>query len=355
MAGMTSKERFKRMYEHREADRVPIVDQPWAGTLRRWQGEGMPADVDWTDFFDIDKTEAVSCDNSPQYEAKVLEETEDYTIYTTVWGATQKSFKRADSTPEFLDFKVTTPKAWEDAKARMLAGEDRIDIKRVERNYARWISEGRWLTLHLWFGFDVAHSGMVGTETLLYAMYDEPEWVSDVFNTYLDVCLKHYDWLLNKGYVFDCVYWPDDMGYKGTTFFSNDMYRQLLKPVHKRAVDWAHARGMYVNLHSCGNVMSRVDDLIDIGIDALNPLEVKAGMQPKLLKQKYGGKLVLQGGVNAVYWDDKQRILAEIDDLLPVVMQNGGYIFSSDHSIPNTVSLDTFRTIVERVKQVGKY
>ena len=54
---MTSKERIKRMFDHREADRVPITDSPWAGTLIRWKKEGMPANVDWRDYFQIDKFE----------------------------------------------------------------------------------------------------------------------------------------------------------------------------------------------------------------------------------------------------------------------------------------------------------
>ena len=48
---MTTWERFKRIYEHKEADRVPFVDGPWAGTVRRWRKEGMPANVDWRDYF----------------------------------------------------------------------------------------------------------------------------------------------------------------------------------------------------------------------------------------------------------------------------------------------------------------
>ena len=145
------------------------------------------------------------------------------------------------------------------------------------------------------------------------------------------------------------------MGYKNTTFFSNDMYRRLLKPSHKRAVDWAHAKGIYAHLHSCGDIMTRVPDLIDIGIDALNPLEVKAGMDPAKLKQEYGDRLVLHGGVNAVLWDDRDAIIAEIDRIVPILKENGGYIFSSDHSIPNSVSLNNFRAIVEEIKRVGRY
>ena len=352
---MTTKERFQRMYEHREADRIPIIDSPWAGTIRRWQNEGMPRDAAWEDYFGVDKTAGISVDITPQYEEKTLEETDEYRIYTTKWGVTQKSFKTQDSTPEFLDFKVTTPEAWADAKARMTVDDSRIPWRQLKENYDKWVSEGRWITANFWFGFDVTHSWTVGTETLLIAMYEEPEWCVDMFNTYLDQCIAHFEKIWNAGYRFDCIYWPDDMGYKGTTFFSNEMYRELLKPVHKRAVDWAHEKGIYARLHSCGNIMTRIDDLMDVGIDALNPLEVQAGMEPVTLKEKYGDKLTLHGGINAVLWDNKDAIIAEIDRVIPVLKENGGYIFASDHSIPNSVSLENFRAIIDEVKRVGSY
>lgn len=352
---MTTKERFLRVYQHRDADRVPIIDSPWEGTFRRWYNEGLPRDVDWTDYFDIDKTAGINVDITPRYEQKVLEETDDYLIYTTAWGVTQKSFKVLDSTPEFLDYTVVTPEAWEDAKRRMTVDDDRIPWKMLKENYAKWVAEGRWITANFWFGFDVTHSWMSGTETILVAMYEQPEWVRDMFDTYLDRCIAHFEKIWDAGYRFDSISWPDDMGYKNTTFFSNEMYRELLKPVHKRAIDWAHSKGIYAHLHSCGDIMTRIDDLVDIGIDALNPLEVKAGMDPLKLKKEHGHELVLHGGVNAVLWDNRDAIIAEIDRLVPVLKQNGGYIFSSDHSIPNSVSLENFRAIISEVKRVGSY
>jgi len=54
MNKMTSHERIQRMYEHRPADRIPIIDYPWDSTIRRWQAEGMPADVSYVDYFDLD-------------------------------------------------------------------------------------------------------------------------------------------------------------------------------------------------------------------------------------------------------------------------------------------------------------
>ncbi|MBQ3955578.1 MAG: hypothetical protein II680_06785, partial [Clostridia bacterium] len=106
---MTTYERFRRMFEHREADRVPIIDSPWAGTLRRWHREGMPEGADWRDYFGVDKVWSIGVDITPRYEVKVLEDTDRYTIATTPWGVTLKNFKELDSTPEFLDYKVQTP------------------------------------------------------------------------------------------------------------------------------------------------------------------------------------------------------------------------------------------------------
>ena len=139
---MTSKERFSRMFQHKEADRVPIFDSPWAGTIARWEREGMPKGMDWRDYFDTDKVSTISVDITPRYEEKVLEETDDYRIVTSEWGVTMKQFKEQDSTPEFLDFTVTTPEAWEKAKARMTVSKDRVDWKRLERDYALWPTPG---------------------------------------------------------------------------------------------------------------------------------------------------------------------------------------------------------------------
>ncbi len=355
MTQMTSYERFKRMFEHREADRVPIIDGPWQGTIARWHREGMPEGVDWRDYFAVDKLERVGIDISPRYEAKVIEDAADYTIYTSPWGVTMKQFKEMDSTPEFLDFTVTTPEAWEQAKARMTPQRDRVNWQYLEENYPKWRAEGRWVEAGFWFGFDVTHSWMVGTETLLVAMMEEPEWVKDMFNHYLDMSIAQFDMMWDAGYRFDAIHWYDDMGYKHTPFFSPRMYRELLQPYHKRACEWAHAKGIYTHLHSCGFIQPLLEDVLAAGVDCLNPLEVKAGMEPLALKAQYGDRLVLHGGVNAVLWDHKDQIIAEIEQVVPALKQNGGFIFSSDHSIPHSVSLENFQAIVNKVKELGTY
>ncbi|OPZ25415.1 MAG: methylcobalamin:coenzyme M methyltransferase [Lentisphaerae bacterium ADurb.BinA184] len=355
MPSMTTHERVRRTYEHQEPDRIPICDSPWGATIERWQREGMPADVPWVDYFDLDRFAGIGVDNSPRYPSRTLEETDEYVVATTAWGATLRNFKHAASVPEFLAFKVTSPEAWREAKARMTPARDRVNWDYLRQHYRTWREQGHWIQAQFWFGFDVAHAWMVGTERFLMALAEDPEWCVDVFNTYLDLDLAMFQQVWDEGYRFDAIGWPDDMGYKHNQFFSLGMYRELLKPVHKRAADWAHAKGLKVHLHSCGDIRPFIPDLIEIGIDALNPLEVKAGMDPVQIKQAYGERLVLHGGVNAVLWDRPEAIEAEMERVIPALKRGGGYIFASDHSIPSSVSLADFTRIIERVKRLGRF
>jgi len=343
------------MYEHREADRVPIIDIPWAATVERWRAEGMPEDTGFVEFFGLDRVAGINVDNSPRFEVKTIEETDEYTIRTTSWGATLKNWKHMASTPEFLDFTIVDRDSWDRAKARMTPTRDRADWRYLKANYPKWKDSGTWIQAGLWFGFDITHAWTVGTERVLYALVEDPEWCRDMFAHELETHLALLDMVWEAGYEFDCVSWPDDMGYKGTQFFSLDMYRDLLKPFHKRAIEWAHAKGAKAHLHSCGDINPFVPELIGIGLDGLNPLEVKAGMDPVHLKKTYGDDLVFHGGINAVLWDHPDEIRAEIERVVPAMKQNGGYIFSSDHSVPSSVSLEGFREIVSLAKQVGSY
>ncbi|MBR7098882.1 MAG: hypothetical protein IKC59_05650, partial [Clostridia bacterium] len=147
----------------------------------------------------------------------------------------------------------------------------------------------------------------------------------------------------------------DDMGYKGTSFFSPQIYRDLLKPYHKKAVDWAHERGMVAELHSCGFIEQLLPDIVDAGVEMLNPLEIKAGMDPAKLKRLYGDKLAFRGGINAQLWDDIDKVKAEMERNSPVMKEGGGYVFASDHSIPNSVSYQNMTEIAKLAHKLGKY
>lgn len=355
MDKMTSRERIARMYAHQEADRIPIIDSPWPSTIERWHREGMPVGMDYIQYFGLDSVARIQVDSSPRYDEKTIEETDAYMIHTTAWGATLKNWKHAASTPEFLDFTIRDRQSWAKARSRMVPARDRINWNHLKEYYPRWRAAGQWIQAGLWFGFDVTHSWIVGTERLLLALVEDPDWCRDMFSHELETQLALLDMVWDEGYRFDCIGWPDDMGYKGTQFFSLEMYRDLVKPFQKRAIDWAHAKGVKAHLHSCGNINPFIPELIGIGLDALNPLEVKAGMDPIGIKNTYGRDLVLHGGINAVLWDYPDRIRAEMERVIPVMKQGGGYLFASDHSIPSSVSLEDFRAIVALAKELGAY
>jgi uroporphyrinogen decarboxylase len=355
MTEMTTRERMTRMYEHREADRVPIFDFPWDTTIERWQREGLPAGMRYEDFLDIDRVFTLEVDNSPRYEKRVIEETGDYRISTTEWGVTLKKWKHMASTPHFVDFTIKDPDSWRRARERMIPTRDRIPWDLLKANYRTWRERGDWIEAVAWFGFDVTHSWAVGTERFLMALVDNPEWCMDMFAHFLEVNLALLQTVWDEGYRFDAVTWYDDLGYKGNQFISLDMYRELLKPYHRRVVEWADRKGLKTRLHSCGDIRPFIPEWIEIGVDALNPLEVKAGVDPLKVKEQYGKDLVLHGGINAVLWDDPDRIAQAVEETVPKLKEHGGYIFATDHSVPDTVSLKDFRRITDLVKKVGAY
>ena len=247
-----------------------------------------PRDVSFVDFFDLDHVAGFGVDNSPRYESKVIEETDEYIIHTTRWGATIRNWKHATSTPEFLDFTIKDRELWQAAKARMTRSDDRIPWEHLKAQLLpSWREKGRWIEAGLWFGFDVTHSWTVGTERLLMAMVEDPEWCVDMFNHFLDVQIALLDRSLGRRVHLRRVRWPDDMGYKHNQFFSLKTYRELLKPVQKRAIDWAHAQGRRRRTSTpAADVNPFVPEFVEIGLDALNPLEVKAGMDPIDLKRQ---------------------------------------------------------------------
>lgn len=114
---------------------------------------------------------------------------------------------------------------------------------------------------------------------------------------------------------------------------------------------------MPIILHSCGNVKGLIPYIIKAGFDCLHPLEVKAGMDIIELKMQYGTELAFMGGIDVRLMadPDPRRIEEEISKKFAVAKKGGGYIYYSDHSIPNNVSFDQYKRVIELVNKYGKY
>ncbi|MCL1854921.1 MAG: hypothetical protein FWF86_04230 [Clostridia bacterium] len=355
MAEMTSHERFLRTFKHMETDRVVIWDFPWPGTMRRWYREGIPKGMSFEEYFDVDVVSRIIVDNSPRYPERVIREDDERIVRFTNWGGTEHTLKNHDSTPEYLDFTIRDMDTWLKAKERMLPTRDRVPWDDLQKNYGRWRKEGHWILGDTWYSFNQLTSYAMGMEQFLIAMVEEPDLCIDMLHHTLDVNLALLDMAWDAGYTFDMLNIRDDMGYNNTQFYSITLFREIIRPVHQKAVDWAKRKGIRVRLHSCGYIMPLLPDILDIGFEALHGLEVKAGMDAVEIKRAYGDRLVLHGGFPASIWLDLEGATALIKQSLPILMKSGGYVFATDHSIPNNVPLQNVETIIKLAKEIGRY
>jgi len=151
------------------------------------------------------------------------------------------------------------------------------------------------------------------------------------------------------------VIWGD-VAYKAGLFFSPDYWREYFKPWVKAMVDAAHARGLPVIYHGCGNVHAILPDYIEIGVDGYNPLEVKAGMDVVELRATYGRQMAFCGNSDIRVWErgDRDELRREVLHRLKAA-HGGGYIFQSDHSVDSSVSGHTYDYLVKLVRELGTY
>ena len=355
MIKMTSYERFKRTFEHKETDRVVMWDFPWPGTMRRWYKEGIPEGMSFEEYFDFDVVSRIVVDNSPQYPERVIREDDEEIVRLTNWGGTEHMLKYHDATPEYLDFTIRDMDTWLKAKERIQPTRNRVPWGALKKNYRKWREEGHWILGDTWYSFNQLTSFVMGMEPFLIAMIEEPELCIDMLNHTLDVNLTLLDMAWDAGYTFDMLNVRDDMGFNNAQFFSLALFRKIIRPVHQKAVDWAHKKGIRVRLHSCGYIMPLLPDILDIGFEALHGLEVKAGMNAVEVKRNYGDRLVLHGGLPATQWLDIEGATALIKQRMPILMESGGYIFATDHSIPHSVPLKNMEEIVRLAKEIGRY
>ena len=108
---------------------------------------------------------------------------------------------------------------------------------------------------------------------------------------------------------------------------------------------------------SCGFVEPLLPGMLEAGIDCLQVIEVKAGMDLLRIYKNYGEKLALMGGIDVrtLYSNDKNIIDTELEAKIPIVKQGFAYVLHSDHSIPNSVEFETYKYFVDRGLELGKF
>ena len=138
------------------------------------------------------------------------------------------------------------------------------------------------------------------------------------------------------------VHFGDDVGGQEKMLISIDTWREMIKPWHKKIIAKSNDLGLKTFYHSCGSIDPIIEDLIEMGLDLLNPLQfsAKGFPSPEKLKTEYGDRLSFEGGLDVqtvLPFYSAEDTKKETERLIRILGKNGGYIFESSHFIqPDT-------------------
>ncbi len=145
-----------------------------------------------------------------------------------------------------------------------------------------------------------------GHEYMLIGMAEDPGWVKDMVHTYADFTLRHLKVLFAEEGLPDAFWFYEDMGFKERPFMSPSMYEEIIMPGHAKLFDYAHSLGRKVIVHPCGYVAPLIGGLVAAGMDCLQAMEVKAGMDMPAIAREFGDRITFCGNIDT-------RILASND------------------------------------------
>ncbi len=179
----------------------------------------------------------------------------------------------------------------------------------------------------------------------------------------LEMQLAYWDKMFDLlGDMIDVVQLADDFAGQQDMLISPSSYRKYIKPLHKELFDFVHSRGRAkIFLHSCGSIRRVIPDLIEIGLDIINPVQVSAvGMDSAELKREYGRDLVFWGGgVNSQRVFDEnhspQEVREDVKRRISDLMPGGGFVFATVHNIQGNVPPENIMAMWETLQDFGTY
>ncbi len=192
----------------------------------------------------------------------------------------------------------------------------------------------------------------------------EPELAKKMLYKFMDLQLAYWEKMFEvmDGIPIDVVQMADDFAGQNGMLISPRSYRKLLKPFHKEMFDYIHSKtDAKIFIHSCGSILPVIPDLIEIGVEVLNPVQVSAaGMDSAELKREFGKDVTFWGGgvdtQNA--FDEShtpEEVRADVRRRLEDFMPGGGFIFTTVHNIQGNVPPENIMAMWETVQEFGKY
>jgi len=203
---------------------------------------------------------------------------------------------------------------------------------------------------------------MRGLERWFIDMIKNPAFCEALLDQTLGFWMGYYtEFMAQVGDLVDVVMIGDDIGGQSGPLFSPVFYRNVVKPKQKQLVQ--HIKSLTsakIWYHTCGSVMPLIPDLIDNGIDILNPVQISAtDMDPAVLKKRYGDKLVFWGGgidtQHVLSFASPDEVRADVRRNVETFKPGGGYVFNSVHNIQAGVPAENIVAMFDAARDYGFY
>ncbi|MDR2786698.1 MAG: hypothetical protein LBB83_12380, partial [Treponema sp.] len=298
---MNSRERVISAIERRPVDRVPRHEDFWDTTIQEFQNQGMPklgpmpmidaggllkpAGNPAGDFFGFD-IDSLYLDISMRLPMKILEDDgERYTVKDR-YGWTAQKYKNRSSSMHFIDHVTKTKDDWEALKDRMSLNPGDVSRLDSESYYIHFTPYPSWQgAKNIYDAFRKREKYLMfvcygpyectwrhhGYEATLMDLITEPEWMEEMLSRAADLIIDCLEHSIKLGMKPDGLFICEDMGEMRSTLFSPEIYRDILKPLHKKLARYLRSRSIHFIMHSDGNIGALIPDLIDAGLDVLQP------------------------------------------------------------------------------------
>ncbi len=200
-----------------------------------------------------------------------------------------------------------------------------------------------------------AYDSLFGFEDFMYLLYDDLGLIEDVLELqteyYVQVSKRLVDYDLTFFYV------GDDVAFKSGTLFHPDLLRRIWLPRIARIMEPAVERDIPILFHSDGNIWELIPDLLDVGMDGLNPIE-PYGMDIHEVKRRFGDTLTLVGNLDVggvLSRGTPEEVRQEAGELIANIGKRGRYILASCHSITANVPPENYLAMVKTAQEQGRY
>jgi uroporphyrinogen-III decarboxylase len=202
--------------------------------------------------------------------------------------------------------------------------------------------------------------GIRGVEEWYISTLIREDFVTELYDRQTDIAIENLKLLKSAvgngvDVVFTC---GTDFGTQNSTFCSPETYDRVWMPYYRKVNDWIHRNTNWKTFkHSCGAVESLMDHFIESGFDIINPVQINAtGMDPRLLKKKYGDKLVFWGGgvdtQGAFAFGTPAQVRDQVRSQCEILNDNGGFVFNTVHNIQANVPFANVIAMLEALKDL---